>query len=138
MNMQAWLLPYVPTILAMGATGALLLVQILVVDVASMKSKHPPGTPVAADQKNFLFRATRAHANTNESIAAFILLALFGLLSAASPGWLNLLCWVYVAARVGHMLCYYAGQGLLRSISFGISLAALVLILVVDMLAWMP
>ncbi len=136
--MQEWVLPYVPTLLAMGATGTLLLVQILVVDVASIKSKHPPGTPVTADHRSFLFRATRAHANTNESIAGFILLALVGLLSAASPVWLNLLCWVYVLGRVGHMLCYYAGKGLLRSIFFGVGLAALVLMLVVDVLAWVP
>ncbi|MGH8455256.1 MAG: MAPEG family protein [Nevskiales bacterium] len=135
--MQEWLLPYVLTIWAMGATAGLFLVQILVVDVAGMKARHRPGTPVAVDHSNFLFRATRAHANTNEGIAGFILLALFGVLSAASPTWLNLLAWVYVAARAGHMTCYYANLPTLRSTSFGFGLAALFGMLVVGLLPWL-
>lgn len=135
--MQAWLLPYAPTIWAMGALTALLLIQILVVDVASIKGKHPPGMPVAADHKDFLFRAVRAHANTNESIAGFVLLALFGVLSAASPAWLNGLAWVYVIGRLGHMLCYYADLKLLRSTSFSIALAALVAMLVAGLWPWL-
>lgn len=137
MSMQEWLLPYVPTLWAMGAVAGLFLVQILVVDIASIKARHLPGKPVEVDHANFLFRAVRAHANTNEGVAGFILLVLFGLLSAASPGWLNLLCWVYVLGRVSHMLCYYAGLQLLRSISFGVGLAALVAMLVVGVLPWM-
>jgi uncharacterized MAPEG superfamily protein len=136
MNMQEWLLPYVPTILAMGVVAGLFLTQILVVDVAGMKARHRPGTPVEADHASFLFRATRAHANTNESIAGYILLALFGLLSATSPGWLNLLSGVYVLGRVGHMLCYYANWQTMRSVFFGVGLAALIAMLVVDVLPW--
>jgi len=120
----------------MGATGALLLIQLLVLDVAGLKARHRPGTPVEPDHGNFLFRASRAHANTNESIAAFILLAFFGVLSAAPAGWLNTLSWVYVLARIAHMLCYYAGVHLLRSLSFGVGLAALFGMLVVGVLAW--
>ena len=134
--MQHWLAPYVPTIWAMGATGGLLLVQVLVLDVAGLKARHRPGTPVEADHGNFLFRASRAHANTNESIAAFILLGFFGVLSAGPVGWLNTFSWVYVLARIAHMLCYYAGVHLLRSLSFGVGLAALFGMLVVGVLAW--
>ena len=134
--MQHWLTPYAPTIWAMGAAGGLLLVQLLVLDVAGLKARHRPGTPVEPDHGNFLFRASRAHANTNESIAAFILLGLFGVLSAAPAGWLNTLSWVYVLARIAHMLCYYANVHLLRSLSFGVGLAALLSMLVVGVLAW--
>ncbi|HEY3078181.1 MAG TPA: MAPEG family protein [Burkholderiales bacterium] len=125
-----------PTIWAMGATGGLLLVQLLVLDVAGLKARHRPGAPVEPDHGNFLFRASRAHANTNESIAAFILLGLFGVLSAAPAGWLNTLSWVYILARIAHMLCYYANVQLLRSLSFGVGLAALFGMLVVGVLAW--
>ena len=120
----------------MGATGGLLLIQLLVLDVAGLKARHRPGTPVEPDHGNFLFRASRAHGNTNESIAAFILLGLFGVLSAAPAGWLNTLSWVYVLARIAHMLCYYANVQLLRSLSFGVGLAALLGMLVVGVLAW--
>ena len=136
--MQEWLVPYVSTVWALGMSGALLLIQLLVVDLAGIKARHRPGTPVEADHGHFLFRATRVHANTNESIAAFTLVALFCVLSAASPGWLNALSWVYVVARVAHMVCYYAGFRLSRSVAFGVSLAALLGMLVVGVSAWAP
>ena len=116
-------------------SGALLLVQLVVVDLAGIKAGHRPGSPVDPDYTNFHFRATRAHANTNESIAAFILLALFGLFSAASPHWLNALSWVYVTARAAHMGFYYAGLSLPRSIAFGASLLALFSMLIVGVWA---
>ena len=133
--MQEWLVPYAPTIWAMGATGGLLLVQILVLDVAGIQARHPPGTPVAADHSNFLFRATRAHANTNESIAVFILLALVGVLFGSAAGWLNTLSWVYVGARLAHMLCYYAGLQIPRSVAFAVGVLALLGMGVVGALA---
>ncbi len=119
------LLPYHSVISAIGATGVLLLVQILVADFAGIRARHVPGTPVTADHSVFLFRAVRAHANTNESIAAFVLLALFGMLGGAKPQWLGALSWIFVGGRIGHMLCYYADLRLLRSIAFGIGLLAL-------------
>lgn len=133
--MQEWLFPYASTIQALGATGALLLVQLLVADVAGVRAHHGPGMPVAPDPANFLFRAVRAHANTNESVAAFVLLALYGILSGATPSTLNALSWIYVAGRVGHMAFYYAGIGLARSASFGVSFLALIGMLVVGLLA---
>ena len=117
--------PYMPTIYAMGSTGLLMLIQLLVADLAGLKSHHKPGTPVAPDTESFIFRATRSHANTNESVAIFILLAVSGLLSSVPPQWLNVMASVYVASRAVHMLCYYANQAMFRTIAFGISLAAL-------------
>jgi uncharacterized MAPEG superfamily protein len=131
--MQDWLVPYAPTIWAFLATGALLFVQLVVADVAGIRAHHPPGTPVAADPQSFLFRAVRAHGNTNESVAIFILLALFGVLAMVSPGPLNVLSWVYVAARVAHMAFYYTGIAVLRSVSFGIGLIALLGMLVLGL-----
>lgn len=135
--MLAEFAPYTVTIGAVGAMAALLIVQILVLDFAGMRARHPPGMPVPADHGSFLFRATRAHANTNENIAVFILLALFGLLGGADPGWLGTMAWVYVAARLGHMLCYYANLKAARSVSFGIGLAGLLGMLVVGAVAFL-
>ncbi|WP_430929854.1 MAPEG family protein [Pseudoalteromonas rubra] len=32
------------------------------------------------------------------------------MLSGVDPLWLNALALIYLASRVGHMLCYYIGQ----------------------------
>ena len=123
--MNAMLLPYASTLLALVAVAGLLLLQLLVADIVGLTRRHVPGTPVEADHRNFHFRATRAHANTNESIAAFVLLVVAGLLAGASPGWLNGLAWTYVAARSAHMSFYYLGWHLPRSVAFAVSLFAL-------------
>lgn len=116
---------YSMTVQALGLTGLLLLVQMLVVDFAGMGAGHKPGHPVPADHGNFLFRAVRAQANSNESIAVFILLALFGMFAGAAPAVLGWSALAYVAGRLGHMVCYYAGIGLARSICFGVALLGL-------------
>jgi uncharacterized MAPEG superfamily protein len=127
---------YQPTLWAMGVAGLLLLVQLIVADLVAIRSGHRAGTPVPVDFRSFLFRAARAHANTNESIAAFALLAAAGILSAASPLWLNGLAWAYVACRVGHMASYYANRKAARSTAFGLSLLALLGMFAVSAAAW--
>ena len=127
---------YEPTIIMLGTTGILMLVQLLVADAVGMLRRHKPGHPVEADHTDFLFRATRALGNTNESVAIFVLLALSGMLSGASPGWLNLYAVAYVAARVVHMLAYYAKQGMVRSSAFAISVVALAGMAFVTVRAW--
>ena len=119
-------LDYQPTILVMGLSGLLLLVQVLIADVASIKAKHTPGYPVAPDHGSFLFRATRVYNNANETIAAFVLIALFGMLSGADASYLNGFAVAYFVGRVIHMLCYYAKLGLPRSLAFVLSVVGLV------------
>jgi len=133
--MLDWALPYRATVAAMGTMGGLLLLQMVILDVAGIKAGHVPGSPVTGGHDDFFFRAFRAHANTNETIAVFILLALFGILRNASPWGLNLCATVYVAARLAHMLCYYADVKLLRSASFVVAFLALVGMLVVGVAA---
>ena len=134
--MQEWLVPYTSTIISFGVIAALLLIQLVIADIAAIKVRHLPGAPIEANHANFLFRAARAYANTNESITAFILLALLGLLSRASPEWLNIFAWVYVGARLAHMLCYYLNLQLLRSMVFGVGVVALFGMLGVGIRAW--
>lgn len=116
---------YTWTLGAMAAMGGMMLVQILIVDFAGIRARHLPGAPVPVDHKNILFRATRAHANTNESIAVFILLAAVGVLAGARAEWLAWLTWTYVGARLLHMLFYYADLRWQRSTAFGVGLVAL-------------
>ena len=135
--METVLSTYSLTVLAIGIIGGLLLLQILIVDVAGIVSRHTPGTPVKAEHKYFLFRASRAHANTNESVSSFILLVLFAVVTSASPTWVNSLSVLYVVGRIGHMCFYYANMKILRSVSFAVSLLALFGILVSGCAAWL-
>lgn len=129
--MLNYLTEYQTTLAALVAAGGLMLVQLLVADVAGILARHKPGTPIPADSARFHFRASRAHANTNESVAVFIVLVMAGIFAAANPYWLGLLAWSYVACRAGHMLAYYANYPLARSTVFGLSLVALLGLLVV-------
>jgi len=133
--MQNLLTVYMPAIASFGIIGGLLLVQLVVADIIGIVNKQAPGTPIPADHSKLLFRAHRAHANTNESVAVFIALTLFAIAVSAPPFWLNTLCLTYIVGRLGHMLCYYANLKLLRSIFFGIATLALVGILAVGITA---
>lgn len=128
---------YSPTLWALGAAGALLLVQLIVADLVAIRSSHKAGTPIPPDTSKFLFRAARAHANTNESIAAFTLFAVAGILSAAPAVWLNALAWAYLACRLAHMLAYYANRKVARSTAFGISLLVLLGMFGTNLAAWL-
>ena len=107
---------------------SLLLIQLLIADLLGIRQRHQPGTAVTPDQGPF-FRVTRTLANTNESVAIFLLAAVFGVLAGASPVLMNIGSLIYLAGRVGHMICYYAAWGLPRSISFGVSLLGVALML---------
>jgi len=94
-------------------------------DVAGILNKHVPGTAINGGHDDFLFRATRAHANTTESVGAAILVSLFAILAGADPVWTNTTLWVFLGARVVHTVAYYLDVRLLRSAAFGIALTAL-------------
>lgn len=64
---------YSMTIAALGSVAVLMLCQLLIADVVGLRTKHVPGSQVPTDHDNLLFRASRVVANTNESIAIFIL-----------------------------------------------------------------
>lgn len=113
------------TIASWGALALLLLIQILVADFFGIRAKHLPGSLVAANHADPLFRATRTVANTNESIAAYLVVILFCVFSGANATYTGYLSWAYVVARAGYAVCYYCNIQILRSILFGISLLAL-------------
>jgi len=128
--------PYKITVLVMGLAGLTFLVQLLVADIVAIKSRHMPGYPIEPNHNDLHFRATRALSNTNESVAIFILLVCFSILSSADAYLLNISAIVYLVGRVGHMLCYYLNLKLLRSISFGVSLLGLAAIFIVGIVKW--
>lgn len=126
---------YFTSILALGAMALLMLIQLIVADIVGIRSRHIPGTPVAGDHNDLHFRVTRAVANTNESIAIFILLVLFALFSGATPHLVAIATWGYVISRLCYTGCYYANLQTFRSVCFGLSVVMLLALLVIGAMA---
>ncbi|NOX49784.1 MAG: MAPEG family protein [Gammaproteobacteria bacterium] len=116
---------YSGSMFGLGVFGILYLVQLLIADVAGLRAKHTPGSAVTGGHSDFLFRSHRAHANTTESIGAFILLALFAILTGGDPLWTALTIWSYVGLRALHTVFYYLNFQTMRSVVFGLGLLAL-------------
>lgn len=134
--MPEFLVPYRSALAAWLALGTAYLVQALVADVAAIRARHTPGMPVTGGHDDFLFRATRAQANTNENLAAFVVLSLASILLGANPWWTSGFTWTFVAGRLGHMLAYYADLRILRSAAFGVGFIGLVGLVVVGIAAF--
>lgn len=132
-----FLLPYKMTIWVLGSLGALLLLQLVVLDIAIRSQKHIPGFTIEANHEHFLFRANRALANSNESLGIFIVFVLFALFSQPIAHWINGFSVVYLFGRIGHMLCYYFNMKILRSIFFVVSLFGLIGLFVTAVVAWL-
>lgn len=73
------------TIVVMALAGLMLVLQLIVADLTAIRRRHK--APLTA--ANSCSARGRAHANTNESTAAFALLELAAMLTTASPGWTN-------------------------------------------------
>ena len=125
---------YAMTISAAGTLAVLMLCQLLIADVVGLRTGHVPGSLAETDHDNPLFRVTRTVANTNESIAIFVLAILFCVLSGAPAAATAYAAWAFVIARALYAICYYANLRLLRSCMFGISLIALIALLVIGWL----
>jgi uncharacterized MAPEG superfamily protein len=122
--MQEFLLPYASALTALLALAVLMLIQFAVADFTGIRAGHVPGTPVGGGHDSFLFRATRAHANSNENLPLLLLLALLCILLGASAQWTANWLWVYFAARAAHMALYYADLRNPRSAAFVVGTVA--------------
>ena len=111
--------------LVIVGVAILMLVQLLTADIAGLASNHVPGTAVPQEHNRFLFRANRALANTNESIAIFLMLAGLLVVFGADPvasGYAGL---TFLAGRILHSLCYWFDLRIARSAAFVIALIGL-------------
>ena len=131
-----FLTAYQTTILIFGLSGFLIWLQLAIYDVNAIKSNHTPGFSVEQSHGDLLFRLNRAFANSNETVAIFVLFALFGMHSQAAPDWLNYSAVAYFTGRVGHMMSYYLNYCLMRSISFGVSFIALLSMFVAGLMGF--
>lgn len=128
---------YLMTIFALGSVAALMLCQLLVADIMGLRTKHVPGSQVPTDHGNPLFRASRVVANTNESIAIFIVAVLFCMLSGAPASATGYSAWAFFMTRVLYAVCYYLNWQLTRSAMFGLSLVAIGTLLVNGFSVWL-
>ncbi len=124
--METLVTPYHAAMVSYLVLGALFLAQTLVADAAAMRVQHVPGTPVTGGHDDFLFRATRAHANTNENLPAFVVLSLAAVFLGGDPWWTNALAGAFVLSRLAHMLTYYFDLRPARSASFAVGLLCLI------------
>jgi len=122
---------YEYTVISLGALSLLMLFQLIVADVVGIKSKHIPGSQIPSDHDNLLFRSSRAVTNIGESVGIFFLAVMYCMLSNASPALTAYAAWAFVIARSFYTLFYYANLKILRSLSFGCSLLALLALIVI-------
>ena len=131
-----YLKPYELSIFVTGILGLIFIFQLLVADVAAIAAKHTPGFPVIPNHNNFFFRATRAVANSNESVSIFVLLLIFGIFSGAQAKWLNISVSIYLLGRIAHMFCYYFDLKSARSAGFIVALIGLLGMFSVGIYSW--
>ncbi len=73
------------------------------------------GGPVAdARHENFLFRLDRTHANSAESIPAFVAPAILAMILGVGPGLLAAFVWAFLVVRVLYSIVYLRGGPLAR------------------------
>jgi len=108
---------------------------LLIADFVGIRLKHIPGSTIPSDHSNFLFRASRVVADTNETIAIFILAIIFCVFSSASPQSVAFISWIFFILRFCYAVCYYCNLKILRSVVFGISLLALIALIVIGVCA---
>ena len=127
---------YPNLITIIGLLTLLHIIQFIVLDISGIITKHKPGSTIAADHDSFLFRASRVFANTNETIAIFILASIFCIVVQASTLVTEAAAAAYVMARVLYAVCYYANFQLMRSVIFGISMLSLIVLFAAGVSAW--
>ncbi|GHD48245.1 Uncharacterized conserved protein, MAPEG superfamily [Marinobacter persicus] len=101
---------YTTALWGIAALIALWLVQWFVASLT--KASRPGAVPGKIDDslshESFVFRAHRTFMNSLENLPAMFATAFLAVLVGADPFWTGLLIWVFVAARVVHMMLYYA------------------------------
>ena len=81
-----------------------------------------------AKQDGFRARGNAAQNNSFEGFPLFASAVIIATIVKASPGALNTLAVVFIAARIGFLLCYLADKATLRSIFWFIGIASVVAI----------
>lgn len=97
------------------------------------------GPVLPADDNNLLYRIDRAHLNSVESLAPFVVPAVLAMMVGVGPITLAVLVWVHFAIRLVHSVVYLRGGtaargGSVRTILY--VLGALVTLILVVVTGW--
>lgn len=99
------------TVSIIGVLALCLLSILLAVYSGSSKGRAGAlsGPVLPADDDNRLYRIDRAHMNSVEALAAFIVPAVLAMMVGIGPTTLTVLVWSYVAIRLAHLSVYLRG-----------------------------
>jgi uncharacterized MAPEG superfamily protein len=67
------------------------------------------GPVLPADDNNLLYRIDRAHMNSVEALAPFVVPAVLAIMLGVGPNTLAVLVWLHVAIRLVHLVVYLRG-----------------------------
>jgi uncharacterized MAPEG superfamily protein len=67
------------------------------------------GPVIPADDDNLLYRIDRAHMNSVEALAPFVVPAVLAMMAGVGPATLAVLVWAHVAIRLVHLAVYLRG-----------------------------
>jgi uncharacterized MAPEG superfamily protein len=100
---------YAPSII--GVLALCLLSILLAIHSGSSKGRAGAlsGPVLPADDSNLLYRIDRAHMNSVEALAPFVVPAVLAMLVGVGPTTLAVLVWVHVAIRLIHSAIYLRG-----------------------------
>jgi uncharacterized MAPEG superfamily protein len=100
---------YAPSIV--GVLALCLLSILLAIHSGSSKGRAGAlsGPVLPADDSNRLYRIDRAHLNSVEALAPFVVPAVLAMLVGVGPTTLAVLVWVHVVIRVIHSAIYLRG-----------------------------
>jgi uncharacterized MAPEG superfamily protein len=99
------------TLSIVGVLALCLLSILLAIHSGSSKGRAGAlsGPVLPADDSNLLYRIDRAHVNSVEALAPFVVPAVLAMLVGVGPTTLAVLVWVHVAIRLIHSAIYLRG-----------------------------
>jgi uncharacterized MAPEG superfamily protein len=94
-----------------GVLALCLLSILLAIHSGSSKGRAGAlsGPVLPADDRNLLYRIDRAHMNSVEALAPFVVPAVLAMLVGVGPTTLAVLVWLHVAIRLIHSAIYLRG-----------------------------
>ena len=95
-----------------GILIALLTLLVQGIVAAGSKASQADAIPGKIDESlshsSFVFRSNRTFMNSLENFPAFLGTSFLAIFVAANAIWAGVLIWIYVCARIIHMILYYA------------------------------
>ncbi len=100
---------YMCALLALWVVIVTIMAQAMIASIAHRRQgKYIPGIVDAhLGHESFVFRSDRAFRNSLENIVPFVTLAIMAMMLGLDAGRLEVIIWVYAAARIVHSLLYY-------------------------------